>query len=402
MRATSLAVLLALGLAAVAGGWYFGLATQPAEQTAVAGGQLMFPDLAKNLQSAAKVDVTHQGTQTVIEKRSDGGWGLAGIHGYPVQQAKLRGLLTGLTELRLSEQRTSDPAQLARLGLEDPRAAGSAANLLQVMDGSGKPLAAVIVGHRRVRSQANLPDDVYVRRPNDNQAWLAEGSLQVDADPNAWLDRDIMNIAHDRIASVAVGDNALVFGRVDGKFTLSQPAEHPRLEDYKVEDVARGLENLTLQAVKADPEVSGPEAGHAVFTTGDGLAVRVTVLHLDNDARDKDAWARFAASATVDKAQPEAARLNKRLAGWTYQIGSWKEKALLPAMDDLKAAEPEKPAAQSAAPDIPAAQGAAPDTQAAPNGGHEPSAAAGTAPEPPVPGADKAPVAGQPPSAGNK
>ena len=397
MRATSLTVLLALGLAAVAAGWYFGIATQPAEQTAVAGGQLMFPGLAKNLQSAAKVDVTHQGTQTVIEKRSDGGWGLAGMHGYPVQPAKLRGLLTGLTELRLSEQRTSDPAQLARLGLEDPHGAGSAANLLQVMDDSGKPLAAVIVGHRRVRSQANLPDDVYVRRPDDNQAWLAEGSLQVDADPNAWLDRDIMNIAHDRIASVAVGDNALVFGRVDGKFTLSQPADHPRLEDYKVEDVARGLENLTLQAVKADPEVSGPEAGHALFTTNDGLAVRVSLLQVD-----KDAWARFAASATADKAKPEADRLNKRLAGWTYQIGSWKEKALLPAMDDLKAAEPEKPAAQSGAATMPAAPDTTSETPAVPSGGHEPSAAAGVAPGPENHGADKAPVAGQPPSAGNK
>ncbi len=397
MRATTLAVLLALGLAAVAGGWYFGIATQPAEQTTVAGGQLMFPDLAKNLQSATKVDISHQGTQTVIEKRPDGGWGLAGMHDYPVQQAKLRGLLTGLTELRLTEQRTSDPAQLGRLGLEDPHAAGSAANLLQVMDAAGKPLAAVIVGHRRVRSQANLPDDVYVRRPDNNQAWLAEGSLQVDADPSGWLDRDIMNIAHDRVASVAVGDNALMFGRVDGKFTLSQPADHPKLEDYKVEDVARGLENLTLQAVKADPEVAGPETGHAVFTTNDGLAVRVTVLHLDEDA-----WARFAASATADKAKPEADRLNRLLAGWTYQIGSWKEKALLPAMDDLKAAEPEKPALRTSAPDMPQPHSDTPNIPAAENGSHEPSAPAGAAPGPSTPSAEKAPGADQPHGPGNK
>ena len=32
--------------------------------------------------------------------------------------------------------------------------------------------------------------------PDDNQSWLAEGSLQVDADPQHWLDRDIMNIDH--------------------------------------------------------------------------------------------------------------------------------------------------------------------------------------------------------------
>jgi len=59
----------------------------------------------------------------------------------------------------------------------------------------------------------------------------------------------------------------LTFGRVEGKFALTQPADHPKLEDYKVDDVARGLESLTLQSVKADAEAPATEAGHAVFTT---------------------------------------------------------------------------------------------------------------------------------------
>ena len=34
----------------------------------------------------------------------------------------------------------------------------------------------------------------------------------------------------------------------------------------------------------------------------------------------------------------------RRLAGWTYQIGSWKEKSLVPTMDDLKAENRREPA----------------------------------------------------------
>ena len=75
-----------------------------------------------------------------------------------------------------------------------------------------------------------------------------------------------------------------------------------------------------------------------MFTTDDGLAVTVRVFHAD-----KDVWARFAAAASSDKAKPEADKLNGRLAGWTYEIGSWKEKSLVPTMDDLKAPEPAKP-----------------------------------------------------------
>ena len=56
----------------------------------------------------------------------------------------------------------------------------------------------------------------------------------------------------------------------------------------------------------------------------------------------------FAVAASSDKAKAEADRLNAALAGWTYQIGSWKEKSLVPTMDDLKAAEPAKPAAPDA------------------------------------------------------
>jgi hypothetical protein len=348
MRARSVWILAALGVIAVAGGWFFGTRTTPNEQTTVASGALMFPGLAPKLQDLARVEIIHQGKQTVIEKRPDGAWGVASMHDYPVQEAKLRGVLTGLTELRLAEPRTTDPAEFSRLGVDDPNGAASSADLLQLVvgagkDGAGKPIAAVIVGHRRVRSQADVPEEVYVRRPGENQSWLAEGSLQVDADASLWLDRTVMNIPHDQIASVAVGDQALGFGRQDGKFMLTQPADHPKLEDYKVEDVARALELLTFQEVKADADAPGTEAGHAVFTTQDGLAVTVTVLHAD-----KDIWARFAVSGSSDKVKAEAERMNGRVAGWSYQIGSWKEKSLVPTMDDLKAEEPAKPGTPAA------------------------------------------------------
>jgi hypothetical protein len=349
MRARSVGLLLALGVGAVAGGWYFGTRTTPDEHTRLAGGKLMFPGLASELPKVARIEITHQGKQTVIEKRPDGGWGVGSMHDYPIQETKLRLMLTGLTELRLTEPRTSDPAEFSRLGVDDPNSAASDADLLRLVDNTGKPVLAVIAGHRRERGQANLSGEVFVRRPDENQSWLAEGNLQVDADASLWLDRNVMNIAHDRIASVsmdqqgAAGDQALVFGRQDGKFVVTQPADHPKLEDYKVEDVARALELLTFQEVKADADAPGSEAGRAVFTTNDGLAVTVTVLHAD-----KDVWTRFAVSGSSDKVKAEAERMNGRMSGWTYQIGSWKEKSLVPTMDELKVEEPAKPAAADA------------------------------------------------------
>ncbi len=412
MRTRGLVVLCVLGAAALGGGWYFGTAREPAMQTSVAGGTLMFPGLTAHLADAARIEITHQGTTIALVRLGDkpkSPWGLQQRGNYPVQVTKLRGMLTALTELRLVEPRTTDPTMFGRLGLADTDQKDSSADLLRVFDSSAKPIAELLVGHRRVRTAGNVPDQVFVRRPGELQTWLAEGSLQVDADPQLWLDRDIMNIDHARIAGVVVhrGDTELDFAAKDGKLVLTAPANPPPLEDYKLDDLERGLELLTFEDVTPDKDAAaskvGDPIGTSVFTTSDGLAVHVTLLK-----GEKDIWARFSAAASDkaptdkaandkaasdktasdktpsdktpsdktpsdkaandktpnDKTKDEAAKLNAKLAGWTFQLGSWKQAALTPDLDALKAPPPAPaPTANPAPPSAstpPAAPNAAP------------------------------------------
>jgi hypothetical protein len=173
-----------------------------------------------------------------------------------------------------------------------------------------------------------------------------------------------MNIDHARIATVAVtdGDSKLELARDGQKMVMKQPADHPPLDDYKLDDVDRALELLTFQDVQTDKQPVGDKIGESVYTTNDGLAVTASVFK-----GDKDIWARFAAApgagldpAASDKAKAEADKLNARLVGWTYQLGDWKRKALAPTLDDLKAPPPEKPAAGVSTPAAPAAAEPAP------------------------------------------
>ena len=361
MKPRNALIVLAVGLLVLIGGWFLGPARLPGTSRHFSAGKLMFPDLAPRLQQAARVEVVHQGKLLVIEKRSVNGavrWGLADRGGYPVQETKLRGMLTALTELRLVDPRTANPQQFATLGVEDHGRPTSNSDLLRVLNAAGNPIVALIVGHRRVRTGANVPAERYVRLPNDNQSWLAEGNLEVDADPLLWLDRVIMNIDHSRIATVAVTrDNAtLEFSQADAKLRLTAPANHPKLDDYKLEDVARALELLTFDDVHPDAAAPGTPIGTAVFSTGDGLTVTATVYPTPPDASakpaaDRDVLARFSAAGT-GKAKPEADRLQGRLAGWTYELGAWKQKSLVPSLDDLQAPPP--------APAQPAAAGARP------------------------------------------
>ncbi len=352
MNQNKLLGLAVAGCVALGAGWYFGAATRPDRGVAMDTGKLMFPDLAPKLQDARRIEITSKGKVTVIE-RKDGIWGLADRGGYRVLDSKLRGMLTTLTELRLTEPRTTDPAQFARLGVEDPTAEKEGtANLLRVLDADGKPILSVIVGHRRMRTQGHVPEQVYVRLPGDNQSWLAEGGLQADTDPQVWLDRDVLNIAPATIVKVvaANGESRIEFTRDGEKLKVTVPAEYPKLEDYKIDDVARALESLTFQDVKSDKEPIGEKAGESMFTTADGLEISVTVNRLD-----KDSWTRFRVTATgvtptgvtptgvtaPGTRQADAEKLNAKLAGWAFQTGQWKEKAFIPTLDDLKAPPPE-------------------------------------------------------------
>ncbi len=345
MTPRTLSILVVVGAVALGGGWYFGSATKPAQQVAIDSGTLMFPNLAPRLKDAAKIEIVSQGKTTTLVL-ADGRWGLADRGGYPILDTKLRGMLTALTELRLLEPRTSDAEQLRRLGVEEPDAKDSKSSLLRLLDGSGKPILSIITGHRRVRAQAKVPEQIYVRRPGETQAWLAEGALQVDADPQLWLDRDVMNIDNKRIAGAVItrDGQTLTLARKDDKLDVTDPADHPPLDDYRVEDVGRAFEHVTFQDVQPNSTPVGDEIGRGVFTTTDGLTITATVFKAE-----KDILARFAVTGD-DKAKEEALTLTTRLRNWTYQLGAWKEKALVPTLADLKKAEATPPAAETPPP----------------------------------------------------
>ena len=331
--------LLAIaGAIALIAGWQFGTQGQTG-QMVVAPGTLVFPGLATKLQDAERVTITTKG-RTLTLVRKDGIWGIAERGGYRAQQDRLRELLTGLTELRVTEQRTSDPEQYDRLGVGDPNKPTTTAQLVRVLGAQDRVIAELVVGHRRVRTAGNVPESIYIRRVGEAQSWLAEGRLPVDADPQLWFEREITNIRKEQVATIVStrAEGMLEFGKDGETLVLKAPAEQPKLDEYRVEDVFRGLESLTLADVKPATEQPGEKVGSAIYTLTDGMTVTVTVFRADVDV-----WAQFQA-AGEGEAKAKAEALNRRVAGWAYQLGSWKEKSFVPKLDELKADEPEKPA----------------------------------------------------------
>ncbi|WP_198371654.1 DUF4340 domain-containing protein [Roseomonas rosulenta] len=333
-------LLLLSGAAAAAVGGALLLKPAAPPPPSPAGAQLAFPNLAQRLQSAARIVATrHDGTLEVARRGET--WVLPAKGGYPVRQEKVRELLVGLTELRLTEPRTANPELLDRLGVEDPALPGATSTLLRVLDAQGGVIAELVIGRRRVRTQGNVPESAYVRRPSENQAWLAEGRIPVDSDPQLWLDRDIANFPRERVRRIAVtrsGEPPLVIarsGEPDGTLRITEPADVPPGEETALDEAGRAFEFLTFLDVRPEAEIPGEALGEARFELTDNLAILV------RPRKDGEAlWITLAAEG-----DDEAARLNARWRGWAYQVGAWKEKAFVPLLSELRTAEPPAPGA---------------------------------------------------------
>jgi hypothetical protein len=322
------------GAAAAAVGAAILLTPEPASPPEPSRSALAFPGLAQRLQNAAAIEVRrHDGVLRIVRQGET--WVLPEKSNYPVRPQRVRELLAGLTELRLAEPRTANEELLDRLGLEDPARPGATSSLLRILDGQDNAIAELIVGRRRVRTQGNVPESAYVRRPNETQAWLAEGRIPVDADPQLWIDRDLANLPHDRVRRVVVrraGEPELVLARAgdpDARLEMTSPEGHPALDETSLDEVARGFEFLTFLEVKPEAEIPGEPLGEARFEFTDNLAVTVRP-HKAGEL----IWIRLSAEG-----DDEAARFNARWRGWAYQVGQWKEKAFVPRLDDLRRQE---------------------------------------------------------------
>ncbi len=349
MKPRTTLILLFLGALSLAAGLYVQENHEATESARANAGQLAFPDLGARIGTVARIEISDHAKKLQLTRAGDR-WLLPEHGDFPAISGRAHALLTTLTELRLMEARTSNPADFARLGLDAPGEAKSEAKLVRLLDDKGQVLAALIIGHVRPSPEPGGTDQVFVRIEGQNQTWLASGTIDADPDFGGWMARDIVNIGHDQITGITIDRGAgdhLVLTRQGDKLVVTTPAEHPVLDQFKIDGMARGLEFLSFTDVRKADAAPGAKLGHVAFTTSDGL-----MLAADISEEGNTTWAVITA-AGKDKSAAEANDLNQKFGRFALAIPSWQGKTLLPTLDDLK--PPEKPASPpvSVAPSAP-------------------------------------------------
>ena len=363
MTRRRLATLIALALLVVAAAIW--LSSQRALRRDDTAGARVLPTLSSALNSVSEVRLVKGGAQTAVTlKRADPNWVLAERADHPADSPKVRKLLIDLSELKIVEQKTANPANYAVLGVEDVNAP-AATGVRVELDGLPQPVSLIVGKSAGSRSS-------YARVGESAQSLTVSPALTLDLEPKNWLDRSLLDIPAARVQQIRVTD-------AKGRSYVAK-RESREQTDFTVPDLRKGQKltsptaansaSTALGALSFDdvrPAVPAPakNTARAEFRLFDGTIIDISGhkdgehhwIHLqprydeaqqqlfavapappasgENDASGAPPPASAAPERKPDEVRAEAEKWAARFANWDYEIPGYTYENLFRPLDEL-------------------------------------------------------------------
>jgi len=185
--------LLVAAVLAISGALY--LSTERTQPRDPHGGALL-PALAGEMNTVSAVSVRRaSATPTATIHLKDGRWTVAERGDYPADVPKLRKLLLALSDAKIVEEKTSNPASFPVIGVEDPSAPGATGAEVSFTAGDGAH--AVIVGKP-------VGGGNFVRRKGENVSYSVEPGISFETEPRFWIESKLFDAAPANIQSIEV------------------------------------------------------------------------------------------------------------------------------------------------------------------------------------------------------
>jgi Domain of unknown function (DUF4340) len=359
--------LITLGIAAflaIAGALY--LSTQRNLPRDPHGSSLL-PSLAAELNTVTSLSVRKGGTSPTVTVHKQGEqWSVAERADYPADPLKLRKLLLALSDAKIREEKTSNPASYSIIGVEDPRKPGASGAQIEVVAQDGKH--DLIIGK-------SVGNGNFVRRGGESTSYVIEPAISLEAEPRFWIETKLLDVPADKIQSIenkpatgpgyvlhrtpAGGDKAPAaptpapdvaapgaaapgapVPAAAGKFVLDAvPAGRQAADQQTLALSATLLSNLAIDDVSPAGDVVFSKPATVTVTLSDGSVITLTGVVVG----DKH-WIQVSA--------PKDAALSAKTSGRAFEIASYRYDSLFKPLEQLlvsKEGQP-KPDAPKAAP----------------------------------------------------
>lgn len=211
-------------------------------------GQRLLPQL--DLASIARVEITRQGAPTTLV-RTDSGWVVTNLFGYPADLSRLQPAL-----LKLAEQKIGDVARGVNIDTH--------ATLVDLQDATGRPLVTLRLGAASTGHAGPRARGRYVAVAGDNRVYLVKDSLaEFDGEPRDWVGSQLLNLSTMDIQSIELaGPTGAVLTLTRDTGSL-QPQGLATNEEFDT-SLSYGIESacsyLTFANV-ADPQLTDAQTG---------------------------------------------------------------------------------------------------------------------------------------------
>ena len=342
--------LLVAAVLAISGALY--LSTQrnlPRDTHGVA----LLPSLAGELNAVTALSVRRASANpTVTVHNQSGRWSVAERGDYPADVSKLRKLLLALSDAKIVEEKTSNPASFPIIGVEDPSLPGATGAEISI---TARGTFAVIVGKP-------VGEGNFVRRKGENISYSVEPGISFESEPRFWIESKLIDIAAAKIQSVevkpAAAGAAYTVRRVPAAKAAAGAATAPGGTDaaadtFTLVGVAPGrkaadsaslapsptlLSGLSADDVTPVGNIDFSKPSVATITLADGNVITMT-----GAASGDKHWVQLQAS--------KDAALNAKVAGRAFEIASYRFDAIFRPLEQLLVPKAPPPAAtKSSAP----------------------------------------------------
>lgn len=333
MTSRLLGWLAAATLVALALAWILQRDAGPA-----AAGQRLLPGLADELNDVSALVLEPAGTESFRLERTADGWRAPAAGGYRVHAGEVRRFVVRLAEARIIETKTANPELHAHLGVEAIDSQPGSGVLLRIEGASNG--RALVIGQREIRGTSGT----YIRYLDDVVALLVDQDLQPPRDSLGWLERELLDVPPEQIASLQVrqpdGEMLLIDRDELGIFRIANlPEGRAPSGPTAAEATVRALSALQLDDVRMGTDWDREQpAIVAEFVLRDGLVIEVHSWRAISLAEGAEYWVAFAARAQPaqdDDAAARARELNERLGPWLYRLPAWKHEQLTRRLEDL-------------------------------------------------------------------
>jgi len=312
-------------------------------------GMPLLPSLAGELNTVTAVSVRRaSATPTATVHLKGGRWTVAERGDYPADVSKLRNLMLALSDAKIVEEKTSNPASFPIIGVEDPSSPGVAGAEVSITAQDGAH--AVIVG--KPVGAGN-----FARRKGEDTSYSIEPGISFETEPRFWIESKLIDIPAAKIQSIEVrpasapaytvhraaaagGTTAAASGKgaapgeavaAADTFTLDGvPPGRKAADSAALAPSPTLLSGLTADDVTPVGDIDFSKLNFATVTLSDGNVITIT-----GAASGEKHWVQLRSS--------KDAALDAKAAGRAFEIAPYQYDAIFRPVEEMLAPKPLPP-----------------------------------------------------------